>query len=73
MAPPKQIEIGPTPETGRRKFIDQHEDVGRLNKVNLAGLYRLEAKSVETSDGLETTSGLETTGGLESLKQISQR
>ncbi|GFX41494.1 uncharacterized protein TNCV_3490331 [Trichonephila clavipes] len=35
-APPKQIGIGPTPETGRWKFINQHEHVGRLNQLNLA-------------------------------------
>ncbi|GFU15833.1 uncharacterized protein TNCV_2367831 [Trichonephila clavipes] len=43
--PPKQIAIGSTPETGRWKFINQHGDVGRLNKVNLARLYRSEAES----------------------------
>ncbi|GFX42416.1 uncharacterized protein TNCV_1519801 [Trichonephila clavipes] len=31
-APPNQIGIGSTPGTGRRKFIDQHGGVGRLNK-----------------------------------------
>ncbi|GFT36890.1 hypothetical protein TNCV_174741 [Trichonephila clavipes] len=46
-APPKQIGIGSTPETRRRKFINTHGDVGRLNKVNLAGLYRSEAKRVD--------------------------
>ncbi|GFW54263.1 uncharacterized protein TNCV_1560411 [Trichonephila clavipes] len=44
-APPKQIGIGPTPETGRWKFINQHGHVGRLNQVNLARLYRSKAKS----------------------------
>ncbi|GFW88554.1 uncharacterized protein TNCV_828231 [Trichonephila clavipes] len=44
-APPKQTGIGSTPETGRWKFINQHGDVGRLNKVNLDRLYRSEAKS----------------------------
>ncbi|PRD30221.1 UNVERIFIED_CONTAM: hypothetical protein NCL1_27095 [Trichonephila clavipes] len=44
-APPKQIGIGATPETGRRKFIDQHGDVGRLKKVNLSRCYRSKAKS----------------------------
>ncbi|GFS47802.1 uncharacterized protein TNCV_3598121 [Trichonephila clavipes] len=34
-APPKQIEIDSTPETGRRKFIDQHGNVGRLNKGSM--------------------------------------
>ncbi|GFU72498.1 uncharacterized protein TNCV_4802561, partial [Trichonephila clavipes] len=43
-APPKQIGIGSTPETGRRKFIDQHGNVGRLYEVNLSGFYRSEAK-----------------------------
>ncbi|GFS47531.1 uncharacterized protein TNCV_4219821 [Trichonephila clavipes] len=43
-APPKQIGIGPTPETGRWKFINQHGHVGRLNEVNLARLYRSKAK-----------------------------
>ncbi|GFU54925.1 uncharacterized protein TNCV_1464331 [Trichonephila clavipes] len=46
-APPKQIRIGSRPETGRRKFIDQLGDVGCLNKVNLAGFYRSEAKRVD--------------------------
>ncbi|GFW70161.1 uncharacterized protein TNCV_4467201 [Trichonephila clavipes] len=43
-APPKQIGIGSTPETGGWKFINQHGDVGHLNNVNLARLYCLEAK-----------------------------
>ncbi|GFV06329.1 uncharacterized protein TNCV_1528531 [Trichonephila clavipes] len=43
--PPKQIEIGSTPETGRWKFINQHGDVDRLKKVNLSRLCRSEAKS----------------------------
>ncbi|GFT05870.1 hypothetical protein TNCV_3926311 [Trichonephila clavipes] len=43
-APPKQIGIGPTPETGRGQFINQHGHVGRLNQVNLARLYRSTAK-----------------------------
>ncbi|GFU94419.1 uncharacterized protein TNCV_2644071 [Trichonephila clavipes] len=42
--PPKQIGIDPTPDTGRWKFINQHGHVGRLNKVNLARLYRSKAK-----------------------------
>ncbi|GFT36921.1 uncharacterized protein TNCV_174881 [Trichonephila clavipes] len=43
-APPKQIGISLTPETGRWKFINQHGHVGRLNQMNLARLYRSEAK-----------------------------
>ncbi|PRD20736.1 UNVERIFIED_CONTAM: hypothetical protein NCL1_53765 [Trichonephila clavipes] len=33
--PPKQIGIGSTPDTGRRKFIDQHGNVGPLNKGSI--------------------------------------
>ncbi|GFU25400.1 hypothetical protein TNCV_1488611 [Trichonephila clavipes] len=43
-ASPKQIQIGSTPQTGRRKFIDQHGDVCRLNNVNLCGFFRLKPK-----------------------------
>ncbi|GFU21225.1 hypothetical protein TNCV_4671191 [Trichonephila clavipes] len=41
---PNKLGLVPTPETGRRKIIDQHDDVGRLNKVNLAGFYHSEVK-----------------------------
>ncbi|GFS98137.1 uncharacterized protein TNCV_3850051 [Trichonephila clavipes] len=34
-APPKQIGIGSTPDTGRKKFIDQHDDVVRLKKGSI--------------------------------------
>ncbi|GFX53449.1 hypothetical protein TNCV_4652391 [Trichonephila clavipes] len=44
-APLKQIRIGSSPETERRKIIDQHGNDGRLNKVNLARFYISDAKS----------------------------